>query len=61
MTDPADKLRAFNGILSFLEEPFGAHFLYGLPSNLFEIALLWKPFGAVKRSALGFPSWSWVR
>jgi hypothetical protein len=60
MSDPLDKTRAFNGILKFFERPFGAPFLHGLPTNLFEIALLWKPRGPCRRNAHGFPSWSWA-
>lgn len=60
MSDPLDKVRAFNGILKFLEGPFGAPFFFGLPTNLFEVALLWKPRGSCRRTALGFPSWSWA-
>ncbi|KAJ4350321.1 uncharacterized protein N0V89_008942 [Didymosphaeria variabile] len=60
MSNPLDKVRAFNGILKFLEGPFGAPFFFGLPTNLFEVALLWKPRGPCSRTALGFPSWSWA-
>ena len=59
MTDPRDKLRAFNGITKFLERPFQAPFLFNLPSNLFEVALLWKPRGLCRRTNLWLPSWSW--
>jgi hypothetical protein len=60
MSDPQDKVRAFSGILNFLGEPFGSPFFFGLPTNLFEVALLWKPRGACRRTAHGFPSWSWA-
>ncbi|OAG11534.1 HET-domain-containing protein [Paraphaeosphaeria sporulosa] len=60
MTDSRDKVRAFSGILKFLERPYGAPFFYGLPTTLFEVALLWKPRGACERTELGFPSWSWA-
>jgi hypothetical protein len=60
MSDPLDKLRAFKGILTVFSGPFGAPFFFGLPTNLFEVALLWKPRGTCRRTAHGFPSWSWV-
>lgn len=60
MTDARDRLPAFSGILKFLEQPFGSSFFHGLPANLFEVALLWKPRGACRRSAFVFPSWSWT-
>ncbi|KAF2488424.1 HET-domain-containing protein, partial [Lophium mytilinum] len=60
LTDPLDKLRALSGILNFLEQPFGAPFFFGIPTILFDVALLWKPFGPYSRGNSAFPSWSWV-
>ncbi|KAF2812161.1 HET-domain-containing protein, partial [Mytilinidion resinicola] len=60
LTDPMDKLRALSGILNYLQQPFGAPFLCGIPSTLFDVGLLWKPLGLCSRNNSIFPSWSWA-
>ncbi|KAI0478252.1 heterokaryon incompatibility protein-domain-containing protein [Xylaria cf. heliscus] len=60
MGNPTDKLKAFQGILGRLKEPFQAPFLFGVPISLFDIGLLWYPIGSLIRTKYGFPSWSWA-
>jgi hypothetical protein len=59
-TDPADKLKALNGLLNRLAGPFRGSFFFGLPTTVFDVALLWKPVGACSRDSKEFPSWSWA-
>ncbi|KAI1737958.1 heterokaryon incompatibility protein-domain-containing protein [Xylaria scruposa] len=57
--NPTDKLKAFQGILGRLKEPFQAPFLFGLPMSLFDVALLWYPIESLTRTNYGFPrSWA---
>jgi hypothetical protein len=60
LSDSNDRLRAFSGILRFLGRPLHAPFFFGLPSSLFDIALLWKPDDACERGPTSQPSWSWT-
>lgn len=61
ITKPSDKLRAFTGILNFLRRPLRGAFFFGLPANLFDVALLWKNLGpSIRSSKNSFPSWSWA-
>lgn len=59
-----DILNAFQGIASELGNVLlKSEFLYGLPSRLFDLALLWRPAAAgqlIRRRAGSFPSWSWA-
>ena len=60
-----DAHNAFAGILSVLSQSFKGGFIYGLPVLLFDIGLLWQPFGKVihrttKSTSKSFPSWSWT-
>ncbi|KAF2188338.1 HET-domain-containing protein, partial [Zopfia rhizophila CBS 207.26] len=61
-----DALKAFAGVLSYLEMSFqGFEFLYGLPDTELDQALLWYPKSDQHRrqSRNGdnlFPSWSWA-
>ena len=59
-----DMLNAFQGIASELGNVLlKSKFLYGLPSRLFDLALLWRPAAAKqlsRRKAGSFPSWSWA-
>lgn len=51
-----DILNAFAGILRMIcPEPS----LQGIPSPIFDIALLWQPRERLRRRS-GFPSWSWA-
>ncbi|KAH6657652.1 heterokaryon incompatibility protein-domain-containing protein [Truncatella angustata] len=60
LTDPMDKVRAFDGILHVLKEPFEGSFFYGLPVTMFDAALLWIPVKRCMRGSKKFPSWSWA-
>lgn len=60
LTSQEDKLRAFGAVLNILVEAFRGPFLFGLPSTVFDVGLLWVPKGACARSNDKFPSWSWA-
>ncbi|KAI0975100.1 heterokaryon incompatibility protein-domain-containing protein [Xylaria arbuscula] len=60
ITNPMDKVKAFQGILERLRAPFQAPFLFGLPVSLFDVGLLWFPIGSISRGNQVFPSWSWA-
>ncbi|KAK0671525.1 heterokaryon incompatibility protein-domain-containing protein [Cercophora samala] len=67
MTYQADGLRAFSGILDVLSRTYREGFLYGMPKNFFDVAMLWEPQAGSKprvvapgSDELMFPSWSWV-
>jgi hypothetical protein len=56
--------RGFQGILNVHMEAMTGlsgpmHVLGSLPRRLFDIALLWKPKGVLRRRS-NFPSWSWA-
>jgi hypothetical protein len=60
-----DALKAFTGVLSYLETAFRGTFLFGLPDTELDQALLWYPVSDQHRrqSSRGddlFPSWSWA-
>jgi hypothetical protein len=54
-----DALLAFSGMLQFLEPTFKSPFLYGLPENELDRALLFHVHNQSRRR-LGFPTWSWA-
>lgn len=58
MTNPADGLRAFSGILQFLESMYPKSFYCRLPIEDFQWGLLWRSQYTPTRR-VGFPSWSW--
>jgi hypothetical protein len=67
LTYPEDVLPAFAGITYSLSSIFDRGFLCGLPVMFFDMALLWRPDGALERripkvSAVKpcLPSWSWA-
>lgn len=60
ITNPLDKVRAFDGVLGRLHRPLKCPFLFGLPISIFDIALLWMPVGRCTRGKESFPSWSWA-
>jgi hypothetical protein len=60
LSDPLDRLRAFDGIMKCLSTPLKGPFFFGLPSTLFDAALLWHPVGPCRRGPKEFPSWSWA-
>jgi hypothetical protein len=55
----SDMLNAFTGVLNIQCQQLNSEHYYGLPTVLFDIALLWQPARHLKRQA-GFPSWSWA-
>jgi hypothetical protein len=59
MTNPADGLNAFRGILQRLTTLYKEGFHYGLPIADFSWGLLWRSRGPPKRRH-GFPTWSWA-
>ena len=68
LTYEEDILRAFSGISSALAGSLSEGFLFGLPQQFFDVALLWVPKEHLKRredtrngvASYQFPSWSWV-
>jgi len=74
--DESDVLWAFDGILKSMEDQFGGGFIWGMPHNILDAALLWRPnctlhcherpakHKAVMLDAtiqpIDFPSWSWL-
>lgn len=60
LTKHTDKVNAFQGVLNHLAGPFQGPFFFGLPSTVFDAALLWEPAGRCKRMGAEFPSWSWA-
>ncbi|KAF1996982.1 HET-domain-containing protein [Amniculicola lignicola CBS 123094] len=63
---PGDALNAFAAVLDVLKPLFRCEYVYGLPANEFDVALLWLPGSKLQRridSSTGkqcFPSWSWA-
>lgn len=57
-----DAINALAGLLRIFSFAFQSPFVYGLPSGLLDIALIWRPLEPLRRrdSSLGFPSWSWA-
>ena len=66
MSYSTDALNAIEGVLTYLKSRFPGGFVYGLPCAYLNTALIWEPFGPVKRrrhpttGAPIFPSWSWA-
>ena len=65
LTYDSDVLNAFTGILGILCERMSngrnpeLDHAYGLPTYVFDWAILWQPNKSVHRKANGWPSWSW--
>ena len=59
LTYQSDILNAFAGILAIQEREFSSKSFQGLPTAIFDMALLWQPFRKLQRRK-GFPSWSWT-
>ena len=55
----SDVLNALAGLLHIFSRFFRCKTLLGLPENLLDVALLWKPTRQLQRRS-GFPSWSWA-
>ena len=68
LTYEEDILRAFSGILESLSSSMLGGFLFGLPQQFFDAALLWVPKEKLTRREdmksevvkTAFPSWSWA-
>lgn len=64
----SDILNAFGGITSAMERNYQTRFIYGLPVDAMERALLWSPIGPRKArgsilsgaSEVTLPTWSWA-
>jgi hypothetical protein len=60
LTDGSDILNGFAGIMKSFSELMGWEFFYGLPTALFESALLFVRHDMRSQfHDIGFPSWSW--
>lgn len=55
----SDVLNALTGLLHIFSRFFRCKILLGLPENLLDVALLWKPTRQLQRRS-EFPSWSWA-
>ncbi|KAM3081156.1 hypothetical protein ACMFMF_003072 [Clarireedia jacksonii] len=61
LTYPNDIINALAGVLTTQSLMMNCEVFQGLPSAIFDIALLWQPSGEVQvRRREGFPSWSWA-
>ena len=68
LTYEEDILRAFSGILELLSNSMVGGFLFGLPQQFFDAALLWVPKKSLTRREdtksgtvkIALPSWSWA-
>jgi hypothetical protein len=62
LTYPSDALNAFRGVEKILSKKVPGRFFCGLPTALFDEALLWQPVLESVRSFTPrpFPSWSWA-
>ncbi|MCJ1229516.1 hypothetical protein MMC12_006183 [Toensbergia leucococca] len=66
MSYESDGLDAFTGLLMFLHQQMETKFLFGLPETELDLAILWQPYGSLRRrkdprtSQPLFPSWSWA-
>ncbi|KAF7869890.1 hypothetical protein EAF04_004674 [Stromatinia cepivora] len=59
LTYPSDIINALAGVLNTQGNAMNCDIFYGLPSAIFDMALLWQPCGKMVRRG-GFPSWSWA-
>jgi len=63
ITHIGDFLLGFEGLCKLLGHTLGTGFISGLPSALFDLAILWEPETGRSRRREGlsthFPSWSW--
>lgn len=70
LSNPADGLKAFSGILNAMSPAFPGGFISGLPRVFLDHALLWQPLGVGfrridqckdgrSRSLSRLPSWAW--
>ncbi|KAA8571272.1 hypothetical protein EYC84_000599 [Monilinia fructicola] len=59
LTYSSDIINALAGVLSTQGHAMNCDIFLGLPSAIFDMALLWQPCGKLVRRE-GFPSWSWA-
>ncbi|ESZ91514.1 hypothetical protein SBOR_8085 [Sclerotinia borealis F-4128] len=59
LTYPSDTINALSGVLNTQGNAMNCDIFHGLPSAIFDMALLWQPCGKMIRRE-GFPSWSWA-
>ncbi|KAI0414054.1 heterokaryon incompatibility protein-domain-containing protein [Xylaria grammica] len=71
LSEPFDRLAAFSGMCSLMEETMAAPFTFGLPISHFDFAMLWQPTGKSvtltkprhaddpRYKNMRFPTWSW--
>ena len=71
LSEPFDRLAAFSGMCSLMQETMAAPFTFGLPISHFDFAMLWQPTGTSvmltkprsendpKYKNMKFPTWSW--
>ncbi|KAI0515083.1 heterokaryon incompatibility protein-domain-containing protein [Xylaria bambusicola] len=71
LSEPFDRLAAFSGMCSLMQETMGAPFTFGLPISHFDFAMLWQPTGKsrtltkplnkddARYENIRFPTWSW--
>ncbi|ORY18829.1 heterokaryon incompatibility protein-domain-containing protein [Clohesyomyces aquaticus] len=68
LTHASDAVPAFTGITSALSTSFTGGFLFGIPAQFLDVALLWQPLSILKRRKMhstckkqaALPSWSWL-
>ena len=56
LTCSGDILRAFAGMAAMQSQILSCELIQGLPTRIFDMALLWQPVQQLKRRS-GFPSW----
>jgi hypothetical protein len=62
ITDAADRLLAFSGLLQLLQEmAYGDGFFWGLPREHINWAMSWQAEKPNEPQNLNFPSWTWLR
>lgn len=59
LTFASDMLNAFDGISAFISQGCNTRFRCGLPTEFFDLSLLWRPEERLKRRQ-GFSSWTWA-
>ena len=61
ITYDSDAINALAGLLRIFSLCFQAECIYGLPANLLDVALFWRPTEPLeKRGVSNLPSWSWA-
>ncbi|KAH7071132.1 heterokaryon incompatibility protein-domain-containing protein, partial [Paraphoma chrysanthemicola] len=63
LSSQTDALNAVQGVLGVLGQVCQTEFIYALPENIFDLALLWasaRHCHIKRRKGVNFPSWSWL-